>query len=169
MDDLFRSALRSQFLAALKMLENAIHACPEGLWQGRLWDEKTLQPEFAEFWYLVSHTLFWTDLYLTGQIEGFSPPAPYTLVELDPAGALPDRVYSKDELLDYLAYCEDKCRSAIDGLTAENSARICHVNWGNVTYVELLLDTMRHVQEHAAQLNMYLGQSSGTSSRWISR
>jgi len=46
----------------------------------------TRQPEV---WYLAFHTLFWLDLYLSGPAEGFAPPAPFTRVELDPAGILP--------------------------------------------------------------------------------
>ena len=168
MDKKITSAIRSQFTAALKMLENALNACPADLWQGRLWQERALRPEFAEFWYIASHTLFWTDLYLSGGADGFAPPAPFTLVELDPAGVLPDRVYTKDELLKYLAYCEKKSRTTFASMTDESALRICHLNWGNVTYVELLLDTMRHIQEHAAQLNLYLGQVKNNPSRWIS-
>ncbi|MGH2480969.1 MAG: hypothetical protein ACRDHW_15045 [Ktedonobacteraceae bacterium] len=34
--------------------------------------------------------------------------------------------------------------------------------------LELLLYTMRHVQEHAAQLNLFLGQNaSGEASDWV--
>jgi hypothetical protein len=168
MDKKIKSALRSQFTAALKMLESALNACPPDLWQGRLWQERTLRPEFAEFWYIASHTLFWTDLYLSGGPEGFTPPAPFTLVELDPAGALPDRVYSKDELLKYLAFCLKKSRSAIDTLTDETAVQLCHLTWGNVIYVELVLDTMRHIQEHTAQLNLYLGQVRNNPARWVS-
>ena len=36
-------------------------------------------PAAAEFWYVVYHALFWLDLYLSGAVEGFAPPAPFTL------------------------------------------------------------------------------------------
>jgi hypothetical protein len=44
---------------------------------------------FSTFWYLGYHTLFWLDLYLTGAEEGFAPPAPFDLVEMEAGEALP--------------------------------------------------------------------------------
>ncbi len=168
MIEVIRKALNSQFAAALKMLEHAVNDCPPELWQGRLWNEHELKPEFAEFWYIVYHTLFWTDLYLTGQYDGFMPPVPFTLKELDPAGVLPDRLYSRGELLVYLSHCREKSDTLINALTEEHAGRICHLKWGDVTYVELLLDTLRHIQEHTAQLNLYLGQTRNNPARWVS-
>jgi hypothetical protein len=168
MEEILRKALNSQYAAALKMLENTITQCPLDLWQGRLYQERQLRPEFAEFWYIVSHVLFWTDLYLTGSYEGFTPPLPFTLVEMDPAGVLPDRVYTQHQLLIYLDHCQKKSRECISALTEESVARVCHLVWGDVSYLELLLDTLRHIQEHAAQLNLYLGQARGNPSRWVS-
>ena len=45
----------------------------------------------------------------------------------------------------------------------------CKFSWGEVSFAELLLDNMRHVQEHGAQLNMILGQKAGWSPRWVVR
>ena len=52
MSPLWREILWRQFGAAIDTLQNAIDACPEELWQARLWYESDLQPEFVEFWYL---------------------------------------------------------------------------------------------------------------------
>ena len=54
-------------------------------------------------------------------------------------------------------------------LTAEQSQRLCRFAWGEVPYGELQLYTLRHVQEHAAQLRMFLGQQAGTSTGWVSQ
>jgi hypothetical protein len=167
MDSLCREILWRQFGAAIDMLENALRACPDELWGARLWGGE--RPELSEFWYIGYHTLFWLDLYLSGSIEGFAPPAPFTLDELDPAGLVPERRYTVDELLAYLDHGRWKCRAAIEGLTEENARRLCRVAWGEVRYAELLLDNMRHVQEHAAQMNLYLGQSLGLDSGWVSQ
>jgi hypothetical protein len=102
-----KPALWQQFGAAIDMLDNAILACPS-----ERWDDRSLQPEY---WYLVFHTLFWLDLYLSGSVDGFAPPAPFTLDELDPAGLVPERPYSKDELRAYLAHGRRKCHATIDG------------------------------------------------------
>ncbi len=169
MIEVIREALNSQFSAALTMLENAMNECPPELWQGKLWNEQELRPEFAEFWYIGYHTLFWTDLYLTGQYEGFKPPEPFTLAELDPAGVPPERFYTRAELLEYQSHVRNKAHNVVSSLTEENAGRICHLRWGDVTFVELLLDTLRHIQEHISQLNLYLGQTRGNPARWVSK
>ncbi|MCL4395696.1 MAG: DinB family protein [Chloroflexi bacterium] len=91
--------------------------------------------------------------------EGFVPPAPFTLDELDPAGLLPERVYEKHELLAYLEHGRDKFRSTVQGLTDERARQRCSFSWGEMSFAELLLDNMRHVQEHASQLLLLLGQT----------
>ena len=89
METSWHTALRRQFGAAIDMLENALVACPAPLWNQRLWSapsDHSLHPEFAEFWYITYHTLFWLDLYLSGsREEEFAPPAPFIWTELDPA------------------------------------------------------------------------------------
>lgn len=170
MDALWRTIIWRQFGAALDMLENAMSTCPDELWSVRLWKSNPLDPAgLSEFWYVSYHTLFWLDLYLSGSVEGFTPPAPFTLDEIDPAGLLPERQYSKDELQSYLEHCREKCRETIERLTDEKVRQRCKFSWGEVSFAELLLDNMRHVQEHAAQLNLILGQKVGLSNRWVAQ
>jgi hypothetical protein len=151
------------------MLETAIRNCPEELWDVQLWNDPGTPRGFSEFWYVTYHTLFWLDLYLTGSVEGFAPPSPFTLDELDPAGVLPERQYNRDELLTYLAHCRRKCQVTIETLTDDQALRRCIFPWGELSFAELLLDNLRHVQEHAAQLNLVLGQKIGQSSRWVAK
>lgn len=169
MDLTFKTALRQQFGAAIDMLENAVRACPVEPWQVRLWDDQTHQAGLAEFWYIVYHTLFWLDLYLSGSVEGFVPPAPFTLDELDPARILLERPYSKEELRSYLEHDRTKCQMTIEALTDEQAGRQCTFAWGQLPFVESLLDNMRHVQAHTAQLNMILGQKTGWDPGWVSK
>jgi hypothetical protein len=158
-DTAWRAVLWQQFGAALDMLENAIAACP-----GWLWSDRSRGPEF---WYVTYHTLFFLDLYLSGSVEGFAPPAPFTLDELDPAGAMPERVYTKEELQAYLDHGRLKCRAEIEALTEEKARGRCEFAWGEMSYAELLLDNMRHVQHHAAQLNLILRQAIDSAPGWV--
>ncbi|MFN2137794.1 MAG: DinB family protein, partial [Candidatus Promineifilaceae bacterium] len=122
-----------------------------------------------EYWYIAFHTLFWIDLYLTGTEEGFRPPAPFLLVEQNDEGPLPEKPYTKEELLAYLDTCRKKCRSTILETSDEEARRPCSFGWGEVSFFELLLYTMRHVQEHAAQLSLFLGQQAGPDTTgWVS-
>ena len=161
MDTFWRELIWQQFGAAIDMLGNALHTCPDELW--------TDGTEYSEFWYIAYHALFWLDLYLSGAVEGFTPPAPFTLDELDPAGIIPERPYTKAELQTYLDHCRQKCRATTEALTDERASQHCRFGWGEVSFAELLLYNMRHVQEHAAQLNLILGQKSGSAPGWVTK
>jgi hypothetical protein len=175
-DAFWRTLLWAQFGAAIDMLDNALVACPDSLWHFKLWQDPADQPlpaGAAEFWYVAYHALFWMDLYLSGSAEGFAPPSPFTLEELDPAGIVPERAYTKDELRTYLAFARRKCRTALETLTDEQARHHVDIPWARgqgFSYVELQLYNMRHVQEHAAQLSLALGQHGiHTEQSWVAR
>jgi hypothetical protein len=150
-----------QFGATIVYLENTINACPDDLWLATLWDNSNDKPELSQFWYRAYHTLFWLDLYLFGSEEGFLPPAPFELIEQDDDGPIPARPYTKAELLAYLEACRKKCKATIEALTDETAYRLCSFPWGEVSFFELLIYNLRHVQEHTAQMNLLLGQRIG--------
>jgi hypothetical protein len=159
MDSYIKTALWKHFGASLDMLEQAITACPEDVW-GK---------EFAssEFWYITYHTLFFLDLYLSPSLEGFTPPSPFGLSELDPEGTFPERVYTKQELLEYLHHSRQNAKQHIADLTEEKAQQLCVYgnNKGNV--FDMLLDNMRHVQHHTAQLYLLLRQKTNHAPQWV--
>ena len=155
----FRAITWGQCGAAIDMLENAMRACPDALW-----GDRSRKPEF---WYVAFHTLFFLDLYLSDSEVGFQPPSPFTLDEMDERGLLPDRVYAKEELLRYLAHGREKCRTVIAAMTAEKAGRRCGFSWLDLSAGEMLLYNMRHVQHHAAQLNLLLRQNVDDAPRWV--
>ena len=166
---MWNTILWGQFGAAIDMLENAITACPD-----ELWSDPSRRPEWRDndvvgFWYVAYHTLFFLDLQFWDSTEEFTPPAPFDRRELDPEGLLPERPYTKEELRSYLQHCREKARAAIAALTEERVRRPCR--WGSfdLSYGELLLSGMRHVQHHAAQLNLLLRQNTGSAPRWVKR
>ena|SRR5579884_562157 len=159
------TALWRQFSAAVDTLENALVSCPASLWTQRLWPNPPppwFPPRFAEFWYVTFHALVWLDLYLSGvPEEEFAPPAPFAQGELDSVEALPGRPYTKDELRAYLASLRQKCHATLAVLTDEQANRPVEYPWCRgqpISFLELLLYNLRHVQEHAAQLSLFLGQ-----------
>ena len=150
-----------QFGAAIDMLENAATACPDELWSD---DDRS-----PAFWYSVYHTLFYLDLYLSGSVVAFAPPAPFTLSELDPAGVRPERLYAKAELRAYLDHCRTKCRSTLAALTDAAAAEPSGIPWFDGSMAELHLYNMRHVQHHAAQLNLILRAKTDSAPAWVKR
>ena len=161
MDITWKEIIWQQFGAAIDMLENALVACPD-----ELWGDRSQRPEF---WYVAYHTLFWLDLYLSDSVEEFAPPAPFTLDEMDSAGLLPERPFTKDELQTYLQHGRKKCRAAIETMTDEKARARCGFEWVDVSVAELLLYNMRHVQHHAAQLNLILRQKTDSAPGWVAK
>ena len=159
METTLRTALWQQFGAAIDMLENALLACPSTHWNERLWSDQD-QPDYPTFWYLTYHTLFGLDLYLTGKTEGFAPPAHFRN-PFDPKSEFPKQPYTRDELHTYLKHLRKKCQSTITKLSNEKAHQPftfpCSGEM-SVSFLELQLYSMRHVQEHAAQLSLFLGQ-----------
>jgi hypothetical protein len=168
MDMTWKGGIGRQFGAAIEMLGNALRACPDELWRARLYTEHSAQPDFAEFWFVAYHALFWLDFYLSDSAEGFAPPSPFTVSEFE-AGLLPPRVYTKAELETYLEYDRNKCRSRVETLRDALVPQEVRPDWPDMSVAELLLYNMRHVQEHASQLSLFLGREVGSAPRWVGK
>jgi hypothetical protein len=160
-----KESLWKQFGGSMDMLKNAIAMWPEQQWFTN-----------KKFFYIAYHSLVFLDYYLTiPPPQNFSSPLPFTETEPEQAPAdavddvIPDRIYSKKELLDYLEASREKCHNLI----AELTERKLQERWievaGNKNYsiFELLLYNMRHVQHHAAQLNLLLRQGINDAPRWV--
>jgi hypothetical protein len=160
--------LWSQFGASIDMLENAIRSAPNDLLQ----DDK-------RFFFMAYHALVFLDYYLTLPPSDFSAGLPFTLTPINeiPPEALddvvPNRFYSKPELLDYLDSSRKKCHHLISTLTETklNDQFIEEPASGSMNYslLEILLYNMRHTQHHAAQLNLILRNTLGDAPRWVGR
>lgn len=157
MKDPWKTILWSEFGASIDTLNDMLQICPGELWRERLWVNSSTRPEYAEFWYRVYHALFWLDLYLTGTEEGFTPPVPFERIEME-EDDFPEKVYTREELQAYLYYGRQRCKEMIEALTDETAQRQYQFAWGTVSFAELLIYNMRHVQEIASQLNLFLGQ-----------
>jgi hypothetical protein len=157
-----KTVIWQQFGASIDMFDDAIVLCPDQLWTAVLWKDPD-DAQYGQFWFVAYHTLFWLDLYLTGAKEGFAPPAPFI------RGALPDKPYTKDQIRWYLDQCRRKCQSTIEALTDEKAHRRCTFEWFEASFLELQLYSMRHVQEHAAQLSLLLGQHDVSGLDWVTK
>jgi len=168
MEEFWKAVLRQQFGAAIDMMENAIRDCPEDIWCDLSKKPEWVANDIVGFWYLAYHTLFFLDFYLSDSIEDFGPPAPFNRDEFGPGGMLPNQPYSKDLLLGYLDHCRRKCSQAIDSMTDEKARQPDRIRPAqNLTVAERHLYNMRHVQHHAAQLNLVLRQKTGSAPMWV--
>lgn len=159
MNNSTKEIIWGQFGAAIDTLENAINTCPDELWFDK--------SQKHEFWYITSHTLFWLDYYLTEDTDNFKPPEPFGMEEMDPAGVIPDPPYTKEQLLTYLEHDRNKCKETIFNMSEELAEKTYEFRKATISFAELLLYSMRHVQHHAAQLNLILRQSYDLPSPWV--
>ncbi len=149
------------------MLEKAIELCTDEL----LKDNQKL-------FYIIFHTLIFLDYYLTIPPKDFVPYLPFSEVPKDeiPEAAIddliPDRFFTKRELMGYLQSSREKCKNLISRLEAEQSLRFTEeLETGAMDYslVEILLYNMRHVQHHTAQINLLLRKEINNTSGWVGR
>lgn len=160
MDTRLKTLVWHQYGAAIDTLADAIELCPDHLWTAVLWNDPE-DVRYGQFWEIAYHTLFWLDLHLTGSYDDFRPPAPFV------RGVMPETPYTKDQLLGYLAQSRRKCQSTIEALTDEQAYRLCTFPWMELSFLELQLYGMRHIQEHAAHLSLLLGQHDVAGIDWI--
>lgn len=162
MSESLNEILWFQFGAALQALENTIRECPPDVWAS--------EGQEPNYWYIAYHTVFWTDYYAseTPDKAQFRPLAPLTTSEFDNTG-LPERMYSQAEVLGYLAHVRVKVKAFIASLDEEKLGQRFTVPRRDFTYLELTIYNMRHVQHHAAQLNLLLRQRTQTATGWVFR
>jgi hypothetical protein len=160
MDAMVKTSLWKQFGAALDTLDDAITLCPDHLWMAQVWKDPN-DARYGQYWFIAYHALSWTDLFLFGSQEGFTLPPPFI------RGRLPDQPYTKADVRGFLLHCRQKAHDIFMALTDEKANKVCVFQWMEPTYFELQLYSMRHIQEHAAQLNLVLGGHEVEGLDWV--
>ena len=161
-----RSALRSQYHAALKTLREVIEKCPNEMWN---------EPADAPFWRVVYHTLFYAHFYLQQNQENFAPwpkhrdEAQY-IASVPHEGHRPPKScepFTPGELLDYWSACDHMVDAQIAAL--DLSASQCGFPWYKMSTLEHQIVNIRHIQHHAAALASRLRRSAGIAVNWVGK
>jgi hypothetical protein len=168
MDKIIKDILWNQFGAGIDMLINVISNCPENYFSTN-----------RRFYYIAFHSTIFLDYYLTIPPGDFSPLFSFTQKGPDdrPLEAIddviPDKIYSKKEIVDYLKRSREKCRQVVYALTDEKlNERFKEGNDPNdmdYPVLEILLYNLRHTQHHTAQLNMLIRQDFNEHMPWSFR
>jgi hypothetical protein len=163
--NVFVQSLARNFEDALQLIESALTACPEELWETDLWpDEAPTAPSphgglhGSAPWFLGYHALTCLDYDLAGDFEPWAPPRPFD----ENTWSFPNRVFSRTEVLGYVAYCRGRVRQTLDALTEEAAARplpASHRYHGTVHVVNAGSIPL-HVVEHASQIRQFLNAAS---------
>jgi uncharacterized damage-inducible protein DinB len=86
---------------------------------------------------------------------------------------IPDKIYDKQELVEYLKRTREKCKQIVYALTDDRL--LDRFKEGDEPHdmdypiLEILLYNLRHTQHHTAQLNMLLRQDFGRHVEWSFR
>ena len=153
-----RSALKSQYHAALAMLRAAIRRCPDDLWTSS-------RGHANPFWRIAYHTLYYTHLYLQPNNRAFRPWEHHQRgIQLMDKPPKTGRPYTKAEVLAYWSICKSMVDDAVDALDLNDPQS--GFSWYKVPKVEHQIVNIRHIQYHQAQLADRLRAATGAGVNW---
>lgn len=164
-----QESLWRQFGASIDMLVNAIASCPDNYFTTN-----------KRFYYLAYHSVVFLDYYLTIPPTDFSPILSFTIKDIDQrppesiGDMIPDELYSKEALMDYVNHSRAKCKAMIKSLTNDDILNVRFTEGqepGDMDYsiVEILLYNLRHTQHHIGQLHLLMRQDLNQHIDWAFR
>ena len=159
--NVFLQSATKNFEEALRLLEVALTDCPEEMWETDLWPEEAPTAPSphgglhgSSPWFLAYHALTVLDYDLSAELEPWQPPQPFD----DNTWSLPNRVFTRAEVLGYINYCRGRVQRTLDTLTEDDAARpvpSAHRYHGTL-YGVLVGSLPSHLVEHAAQIRQFL-------------
>lgn len=148
-----------QFGGTIDMLETCLFACPNARWQGHLWSDHSRSAAALRIRSLLARSPTTTSsgstpispaLWMDSLLPRPSPWRRGLLHVSFPTSPIPVRSSTPIWCL-----LRQRCQTTLLSLSEEQAHNLVHFPWIGeepISYSELLLYTMRHVQEHAAQL-----------------
>lgn len=154
-----KSVIKSQYLAALAMLKQAVEACPEALWLSPAYKNRT--------WHIAYHVLFYTHFYLHPTDGDFVPwprhrPEFTSLSDAYESGDPPEP--TKADVLDYIAFCEGQVVEKVDALDFDAASGFY---WLPFNKLELQFYNIRHLMLHTGELAERLGAHGEHEVGWV--
>ena len=159
-----KDIIKSQYAASLEMFRQAVKKCP-----GDAWNNKR---DKNRFWHICYHALFYTHLYLQ-TTEGDFIPWEKHREEYPFLGKLPwpphadpkiGDPYSKEDILEYAAFCLKEVEKRVDALDLESTSGF---HWLPFDKLELQFYNIRHIQHHAGQLIDRLRNHDNIGVDWV--
>jgi hypothetical protein len=163
-----KNVIKSQYYAALTMLEDAIRQCKDELWLSDACQH--------EFWWVAYHTLFFADCYLSPSQEAFVPWEKHVVAfeglvastgtrsvraATLPSGQSP---YTQTELLDYTKLIFARMSIAMEKAELDAPSGFF---WLPFNKLEVQLYNIRHIQHHTGQLIERIRQNQDEGVAWV--
>ncbi len=152
---LFLDICRENYLALMKMLEQAITLCPD-----ELWINNSMQPQF---WQEIFHTIYYLDFYFGDNWK--KKPNRFDLEEN--LGEIPETILSKEDLQTYLNEVREKCVNLLGNLTKEDLEGKNSYFWTGATLSHRLIYNIRHSQHHVGKINSILRANGIEAAKWV--
>jgi hypothetical protein len=143
-----QKVVQSQYLAALKMLKEAIRKSPADIWNAR--------QDADRFWFKAQHTLYWTHRYLHAADKRFAAWRGHQKPRADAP-------VSKADLLEYAGFIEQQLARHMSGRVSKTPAPD---NRFDISGLEHHIINIRHIQQHAGELYERLGTRAGATLHW---
>ncbi len=165
MIELVKSSLLGQFEAAVSMLGESLANWPDAHFQAPV--------HKLSFDQALFHTLFFTDLYLGESLDDQREQAFHRghPVDFGDYEELENRSrknhYSREFLVEYLAFCRAKLREVIAAETEVTLTAISQIPWLSMSRLEAHEYNMRHVQHHAGQLILKMRMNDFHEAGWV--
>lgn len=166
-------ALGEYLDVVLPDLAALVRGCSDDVWEMSMWDvgkdHGWGRPEppvladgkpdprglgaYSAVWYATLHLVYTLDWNFSGRASDWEPPPPFRRGDLD-AGRLPQRTYTREELLSYVAYVQEKVRTTLVAVAADEAALAGHGR----TSADWLVSGFGHSMAHFGNLQTFLWQ-----------
>jgi hypothetical protein len=159
-----KSVIKSQYLASLAMLRQAIEKCPDSLWND--------PQDKNKFWHVAYHAIFYVHLYIHPTEEDFIPWEKHR-EEYEFMGPIPwpphrepeiGDPFTKQEVLEYLEYCQQKVGEILPTLDLHAESGF---SWLPFSKIELQFYNIRHLMQHTGELCERLGNRMNIDVGWV--
>lgn len=167
------SAIANLLDIVLADLAALVRDCPDNVWELSMWDvakdqgwgrpkppmlpDGTPDPRglnaHSSVWYTTLHLAYTLDWNFSARAPSWEPPAPFRKGDLD-GGHLPQRTYTREELLSYVKYVHEKVRTTLSAVEADESA----LAGNGRTSADWLIGGLGHTMGHFGNLQAFLWQ-----------
>lgn len=167
------SALTGWLNQVLADLAGLVRECPDDVWELSMWEVTKDQgwgrpkpPMLANgnpdprgvnahsaVWYTTLHLVYTLDWNFAARAPSWEPPPPFRKDDLD-GGRLPQRTYTREELLSYIAYVHEKTRTTLAAVAVDEAALAGHGR----TSADWLVGGFGHAMGHFGNLQTFLWQ-----------
>ncbi|MHA1983885.1 MAG: DinB family protein [Candidatus Hodarchaeales archaeon] len=163
-NQMISKGISEQYGAAFQMLENIINNCEEDLW-----NDADREPIISQ---IVYHTFFYIDYYLSKtkeESENFKAKLGDDKMGERTDGLKWDKIYTKDELLDYLGDIRQKANTRFTNLTLDELNSESVFEWHGSSVLSSLMYNLRHIMLHVGALHVRLNAVAKEPQKWVSK